>query len=405
MKRAGVSTSIQIVSIVVAFLIGLGIMYAAAPSIVGANTTTTTVTSTAVSTTTVTGGGGGTTTTSTTTTTTSSSTTQSAGTAPIVVATYGGVWLQSFTSAAKNFTALTGIPVQVTTSGPSTVELPQILAGSSGIDVWLAAPPTTLEVVQGGAAVPLTGLSNLLYLANSSIVTVNGTVYGAGFEQYVMGLIYNSNDVPNPPSTWQQYISMVEANNFTGHVGIMPPNRYQGGTLIQMSLIAGGNEKNNSGGWQLLKTLAPHFNYISTSDGSTTSALTAGDLAVMAPGPVSNAIAAYRAGAPVKFKILTGAPAYTEYDTLVALKGPHQAEALQFINYCLSGNVDTAIASINGVLPLSSQATVSNATLAYVGMSLSQMQSISYIPDWSYIGANIANWSSTWTSQIAPLIP
>ena len=74
MKRAGVSTSVQIVSIVVAFLIGLGIMYAAAPSFVGAKTTTTTVTTTSVSTATVTGGGGGTTTTSTATTSTSQAT-------------------------------------------------------------------------------------------------------------------------------------------------------------------------------------------------------------------------------------------------------------------------------------------------------------------------------------------
>ena len=400
MKRAGVSTSIQIVSIVVAFLIGLGIMYAAAPSIVGAKTTTTTVTSTAISTTTVTGSGG----TTTTSTTSSNSTTQSAGTAPIVVATYGGVWETSFTSAAKNFTAQTGIPVSVIAAGPSAVELPKILAGDSGYDVWLANPSTSAQVAAGGALVSLSGLSNVQYFSNSSLVQVNGTVYGVSFEQYVMGLIYNSNNVPNPPSTWQQYMSMVEANNFTGHVGIMPPNRYAAATLIQMALVAGVNEENNSGGWALLKQLAPHFNYVSTSDGATTSALTAGDLSVMAPGPVSNAIAAYRAGAPVKFKVLSGAPAFTTSDVMVALKGPHESEALAFINYCLSGSVNSGIASINGVLPLSSQATVSNSTLSFVGMSLSQLRSIEYVPNPSYVGANQANWTSTWTSQIAPLI-
>ena len=90
MKRNGVSTTVQMVSIVVAFLIGLGIMYAAAPSIVGAKTTTTTVTSTAVSTTTVTGSGGTTTPTTSTTTTSSAatSTTSSGGTIDIGLSTF-----------------------------------------------------------------------------------------------------------------------------------------------------------------------------------------------------------------------------------------------------------------------------------------------------------------------------
>ena len=324
--------------------------------------------------------------------------------ATITVATFGGVWLTSFESAAKNFTAQTGIPVTVTTSGPSTTELPEILAGTSGIDVWLAAPSTTIAVAEAGDAVSLSGLSNLQYFSNSSLIQVNGTSYGVGFDQYVMGLIYNSNVVKNPPSSWQAYISDVEANNFTGNVGIMPPNRYQGATLTQMSLIAGGNEKNDTGGWQLLKQLASHINYVSTSDGSTTSALSSGDLAVMAPGPVSNAIAASHSGAPVKFKVLSGAPAFAEFDTILAIKGPHESEALQFINYCLTGSVDSAIASIDGTLPLSSQAQVSSATLSYVGMSLSQLQSVAYISDWSYVNANLNNWSSTWTSQVAPLI-
>lgn len=50
MKHSGVSTSVQLLSVVVAFLIGLGVMYAAAPSVIGAKTTTITSTSTAVST-------------------------------------------------------------------------------------------------------------------------------------------------------------------------------------------------------------------------------------------------------------------------------------------------------------------------------------------------------------------
>ena len=323
----------------------------------------------------------------------------------ITVATFGGVWLTSFESAAKNFTAKTGIPVSVTTSGPSSTELPSILAGTSGIDVWLAAPSTTIAVAQAGDAVSLDSLTNLQYYSSSSRIQVNGTTYGVGFDQYVMGLIYNSNVVKNPPSTWQAYISDVESGNLSGNVGIMPTSRYQGATLTQMALVAGGNEKNNSGGWQILKQLAPHIKYVSTSDGSTTSALASGDLSVMAPGPVSNAIAAYNAGAPVKFKILSGAPAFAQFDTILAIKGSHQSEALQFIDFCLTGNVDSAIASIDGTLPLSSQAQVSSATLSYVGMSLSQLQSVAYISDWSYVNTHLSNWSSTWTSQITPLIP
>ena len=77
MKRAAVSTNVQIVSIVVAFLIGLGVMYAAAPSIVGASTTTVTSTSTVVSNTTVTVPSGTGTTSSTSSSSTSGSTSAS----------------------------------------------------------------------------------------------------------------------------------------------------------------------------------------------------------------------------------------------------------------------------------------------------------------------------------------
>ena len=81
MKRAGVSTTVQIVSVIVAFLIGLGIMYAAAPSFVGTKTSTTTVTTTSVSTATVTGGGSTTTTSSSPTSTSTSTSQTSSGTA------------------------------------------------------------------------------------------------------------------------------------------------------------------------------------------------------------------------------------------------------------------------------------------------------------------------------------
>lgn len=83
MKRAGVSTTVQIVSVIVAFLIGLGIMYAAAPSFVGTKTSTTTVTTTSVSTATATGTGPTTTssTTSTSPPTTTTTSQTSSGTA------------------------------------------------------------------------------------------------------------------------------------------------------------------------------------------------------------------------------------------------------------------------------------------------------------------------------------
>lgn len=189
MKRAGVSTSVQIVSIVVAFLIGLGVMYAGASSLIGAKTTTITATSTFVSTTTVTGSGGA--------SPTSSSTTSASTATSLVPATVALFNFNYTTYAPWYYGVQHGIfqnlGVDLTITGYSSDSAIATAVASGQAQFGTTDPLTIAQGIAGGAQYKYVStfmrtLDPAVWLmsdVNSSITTVqqlNGTNVGiSGF--------------------------------------------------------------------------------------------------------------------------------------------------------------------------------------------------------------------------------
>ena len=229
----------------------------------------------------------------------------------IVVGAYGGAYDQALETVAKNFTAQTGIQVQVVNVGSASVELQKVLAGVSGLDAWASNEISVVTAASAGVLVPLDGTPNVDTLPNSLKVKINGTTYAASYQLGTYGFVYNSKLLKNVPSTWQELIQMIKAGGIQGKIGISGPERNDADIIVQMALTAGGGEKNQTSlawAWQTLKEIAPHIGYVYQGGGSMISALSGGDITAIFPQTTSNAYAGFKTGAPVGIKILSGTP-------------------------------------------------------------------------------------------------
>jgi spermidine/putrescine-binding protein len=315
----------------------------------------------------------------------------------LTIATWGGPWQPAMKAAAQEFTNETGIQVNIEAQANVNVQLPKMLTGDSGVDIWTTDGPEVIALADAGLAVPLTGQSNLQYIPNNLNEVINGTTYGAGFELWAMGICYNSNDIKTAPTSWNLTSISSDSN-----LGIMQATFYQGASLVQWSLVAGGNEKNVSSGWNALEKMAPQAVFAADDDASLENALQTGAVSIMAPCPIADAYPAFQAGAPVHVVIPVGSPTFELNDMIAAVKGPHETQALQFINFFLSGAQQTSFVSTIGALPASSQATVSSQVLQYMGISTTQLAQQAYIPDWGYVNGQISNWTTYYTNNVVP---
>ena len=134
------------------------------------------------------------------------------------------------------------------------------------------------------------------------------------------------------------------------------------------------------------------------------SALSGGDITAIFPQTTSNAYAGFKTGAPVSIKILGGTPLILNRIPIVAIKGQHQKEALQFINYCLSPTPNSVIAMVEGDLPVNSQSKAPESYLNFVGMTVAQMYSNAYTVDYVYVAAHYNDWLNQWNKDIKPLL-
>ena len=133
------------------------------------------------------------------------------------------------------------------------------------------------------------------------------------------------------------------------------------------------------------------------------SALSGGDVTAIFPQTAANAYAGFKAGAPVKFKILGGTQILLDNDPMAVLKGKNQQEALQFVNYCLSPIPNSVIAMVEGKLPSNPKSQAPESSLNFIGMPLSQMYSSAHVVDYQYISAHYNDWLSQWNRDIKPL--
>jgi len=323
----------------------------------------------------------------------------------IIVGSHGGAFDQALEEVSKNFTAQTNIQVRVVNVGGSLAELPKVLAGDSGIDVWASGETAIVAAANAGALAPLDNLTNVTSMPDSLRVKINGTTYAAAYASSVYGLAYNTNAIPTPPATWQEYIKMVENGSIKGKVGIFGAQLPGDGAIItQMALVAGADEHNVTAVWPILKAMAPHIGYIYQGAGPMTSAMASGDLVAMAPAGVTIAFSAYQSGAPVRFKILGGATPLLDNDPIVVLKGPNQKAALDFVNYCLSPGPDSILAKIGGNFPTNPQSTFSPDSLNFLGISPNIIYTSAHVPDWAYVSSHYSKWVAQWNSEIQPLI-
>jgi ABC-type Fe3+ transport system substrate-binding protein len=324
---------------------------------------------------------------------------------PFTFMTYGGPNQVIFQAIAKNFTALTGIPVSITASvGSAAQELPRLLSGQDTPDIVDTSPPGAIALAAAGKGVPLNNVSAVNALPSVYKQAANGSIYLAAYWGPAEGILYNSQVLPNPPfSTWAGFVSFVESGKFNGTIGIQPVSRYEGGTLIQFSYLAGGDVNNTAGGWSTIEAMAPHIKYVSSGDSALTAGLEAGNVQLIGPAPIADGYSAYLAGAPIHVILPSDGPIISVPSGFFILNSRITAEADLFITYCLSVPEQDFIASLTGVLPTNPNATLPPLAMQWLNISsIAQITSRLVLPNQYVINQQNNNWITEWNNQVAP---
>jgi putative spermidine/putrescine transport system substrate-binding protein len=181
-------------------------------------------------------------------------------------------------------------------------------------------------------------------------------------------------------------------------------------TNLQTILLAmhrGGSAQNLEPGWAFLKELAKSGNIgrVANSDVDVTNSLSSGETSVSfqgAMGPLEltkNFPIKHLTKMPRASGLLSGI--YQE--GWVVLKGGKTAGALDFANFTISPENNEFFNAASGAIPTNVKAKVAD-NLAYLKYTEAEIKESAYIPDWTYISAQVDAWNKHWEKEIAPLL-
>lgn len=78
---------------------------------------------------------------------------------------------------------------------------------------------------------------------------------------------------------------------------------------------------------------------------------------------------------------------------------------MKFLDMLVDAKGQTTFTTGTGTLPTNPQASVSQATIAFMGMSLDQLYALGYVPDVAFLIQHLNEWNNAWTTEILPLVP
>ena len=76
---------------------------------------------------------------------------------------------------------------------------------------------------------------------------------------------------------------------------------------------------------------------------------------------------------------------------------------MDFVNFCISPEMNTLYGKVAGEAPLNVKATTP-ANLAHLSFTATEMEKFVYVPDYAVVLGQQDAWAKRWESDIAPLL-
>jgi putative spermidine/putrescine transport system substrate-binding protein len=175
--------------------------------------------------------------------------------------------------------------------------------------------------------------------------------------------------------------------------------------IVALALHGGGDERNMEPGWALMKQLAKSGNIgrIAVTDVDFTNSFTAGETSVGFFAEPS--WAAVAKNFPVtRLTKQKGMATFLYQSGFAVLKNrPNLKATLDFINFCISPQMNALYAKVAGEAPLNAKAETPD-NLKHLIFTASELDEYVHVPDYQVVLASQDAWAKRWESDIAPLL-
>lgn len=224
----------------------------------------------------------------------------------------------------------------------------------------------------------------------------DGKSIALGF--YAAGLVYNTEIFKkngwNAPTSWKD----LEDKKFAGKLVIPSIASYGQWVLVMQARVNGGGESSIQPGFDAMKRIAP--NVVAWESGSAKIAqmLQTGEAALAVWGNQRTAALAGQ-GVPVKF-VYPKEGAVSAVAAVCPVQGGPQPKAAQaLIQYLLSPEIQTFLATSNGWGPANKDVKLSPEAAAKVVYGSDQHSQLVDV-DYKVINPNMPNWTNRWNREV-----
>lgn len=309
---------------------------------------------------------------------------------PVVVMTWGGVWVKAFEELAQAYEKKTGQPVKVITQGTTEAALAKIKAQAQRpeVDVWTTNVVNLERAVDAGVLADITPE----LVPNSKKVPakfrwkegVSGWLSGRG-------IFYRKDLVPFKITSWEDLWDARLKDKVAAPAAGFDPGFFP----LVVALIAGGNEKNIEPGFEKLRKLRPNITTFYTTNVQSIRLLEAGEVAVVAWGILPNVYSLLGPDSKYQF-VLPKKPVFLLPQPMALVKNsPRLKPAAAFLDWVLSEEIQTQLATALGAAPANPQAKAPEKVRDILP-SLEDAHAV----EWAVLHQRSKEWSDRYNREI-----
>ena len=312
----------------------------------------------------------------------------------VIIGVYSGDWEKSIEQAALSaFADETGIDVQVV-SGADAEWLTKLQAANGKnvpYDLLILQPDSIQKAIDANLLQDLDveHVPNLANLFDSvkTRFTVDDKLYAYGFSMGQLGIVYRTDLVSTPPTSWADLWS----DGFSKSLGISPLT-YSAGLQFFWSQTNGG--KDIDGAFDKMEQLKPNISSYPDGAGTIQTLLQRGDGAAV-PFWDGRAFAWQAQGQPIGFAYPTDSPVAAIASWVIPQGAPNLANAYRLLDYLCQAEPQSKYADLSFYGMCNKNATYSDDFLSKAQVGEEFYNNLDWI-DYSVATPNLADWSTRW---------
>jgi putative spermidine/putrescine transport system substrate-binding protein len=314
--------------------------------------------------------------------------TQASAATVLKLMTWGGQWQDIFRPVATEFEKKTGIKVEFVVQSGASDGMTKLTAQRANpqVDVWTSIESMVQAASQAGllAELDTKRIPNML-----EVPAALRTGTGVAIWLSPRGIFYRKDLVPFEINKWQD----LWDPRLKGKIGVTF-ELDRGSFLIMAALLNGGSENNIGPGFEKVKLLQDNIHAVYKTDPESIKLLETGEISVAGWGILPNVYR--RLGPDSQYRFVMPAPRFlaTIPVSIVKGRGAEQLAAAEaFVDFMLSAESQTVMASIAGTIPANPKAKVPEKLIAVIpALPVPDVYSV----NWSVVDKNYSDWQDRW---------